>query len=218
MIYCGVPVGGYQKITLTDWPGKLATTLFTAGCRWSCAYCYNRELSEGEFTKTVEELEQELLALRHLGMTDGVVISGGEPTEHDGLVDLLIRLKYLGIPGVGLHTNGSRPHMLRRLLGARLINWVGIDVKCPASDYANLTGDPLAFVKLADSVKILLSNNCPFEARSVVSDPEPDYLTSLQETAEELGLDKLTLRAELAEGGSISTLCRSQVPAFYTLP
>lgn len=123
---------GFQKTTLLDYPGKLASLIFTGGCNFRCPYCQNGELVTGG-----DEAEPfcEADILNHLkrraGIIEGLVISGGEPTLQPGLVEFAEQVKALGI-AVKLDTNGTNPDVVEMLINRGLIDYVAMDIKqCP---------------------------------------------------------------------------------------
>ena len=127
------PIGGLQKTTLLDFPGKVSAVVFAQGCNFLCPYCHNADLvlyrqRALPLTDVVAFLAQRRKVL------EGVVISGGEPTLHDGLFSFCATLKSLGY-AVKLDTNGSRPEVLHQLLVAELLDYVAMDVKANPRQY-----------------------------------------------------------------------------------
>lgn len=120
-------IAGWQKVSLVDYPGKVACTLFTGGCNLRCPYCHNSELLEGEMPSQDMEEVMAYLDVRK-GILDGVVISGGEPCLQSDLVPFLARLKEKGLL-VKLDTNGCFPDRLEEILDAHLVDYVAMDWK-----------------------------------------------------------------------------------------
>ena len=131
---------GFNKTTLLDYPGKVASTIFLGGCNFRCPFCQNSVLvtAPGEQPDYAQE---ELLAFlqKRKGILDGVCISGGEPTLSDGLEEFIVKIKELGY-AVKLDTNGSRPEIVKHLAEAGLIDKVAMDIKACPDNYRNLTG------------------------------------------------------------------------------
>ncbi len=133
-------IGGLQKTTLLDFPGKVSAVVFTQGCNFLCPYCHNPDLVL---------CRQDALALADVlafltqrkRVLEGVVISGGEPALHNGLFSFCATLKSLGY-AVKLDTNGSRPETLRLLLEANLLDYVAMDVKGDPRQYPEALGAP----------------------------------------------------------------------------
>lgn len=160
-------IAGWQKVSLVDYPGKVACTLFTGGCNLRCPYCHNSELLEGEMPSQDMEEVMAYLDVRK-GILDGVVISGGEPCLQSDLVPFLARLKEKGLL-VKLDTNGCFPDRLEEILDAHLVDYVAMDWKNDPDHYALTTGvgeSPLPAV--TRSLEALLSGTVPFELRTTV--------------------------------------------------
>ena len=121
-------ISGLQKMTLLDYPGKVACTLFLQGCNFRCPFCHNSDLLGGsaEAFMTKEELLDFLK--KRKGLLDAVCVSGGEPTLQKDLPELLAGIKALGY-SVKLDTNGSRPEILKALVKDGLVDYVAMDVK-----------------------------------------------------------------------------------------
>jgi pyruvate formate lyase activating enzyme len=126
-------IGGLQKLTLIDYPGKIAATVFTIGCNFFCSFCHNSELVDPEKIKKQPIISEkeffEFLESRK-GDLDGVCITGGEPTIHKDLPGFIKKIKELGF-SVKLDTNGSNPEMLKKLIGEKLIDYIAMDIKGP---------------------------------------------------------------------------------------
>lgn len=161
---------GIQKLTLLDYPGKVACTVFLNGCNFRCPYCHNAELlGDGEEVMTVAGL---LAFLRkRQGILEGVCITGGEPTLHPELPALLGEVRALGY-AVKLDTNGYRPEILEAVLSQGLVDYVAMDLKNGPEGYAETVG--LAQVELAkirQSIRLLMDSPVDFELRTTVANP-----------------------------------------------
>lgn len=166
-------IAGLQKMTLLDFPGKVACTVFLGGCNFRCPFCHNSELIPGGEPIMTQE---ELLAFleKRKGLLDGVCITGGEPTLHPDLPQLLEAIKGMGY-AVKLDTNGYRPEVLKALLDAQLADYVAMDVKSDPEGYAQVAGVPgLALSKIEESLKILLSDRVDYELRTTLVEPLHD--------------------------------------------
>jgi len=135
-------IGGLQKLTLIDYPGCLACTVFLTGCNFRCPFCYSAELVLPEKIATQPEIPRkdffDFLKQRK-GQLDGVVICGGEPTINPGLVDFCSQIKKLGYK-IKLDTNGSNPAVIANLLKKKLLDYIAMDVKAPRDKYPRLIG------------------------------------------------------------------------------
>jgi pyruvate formate lyase activating enzyme len=161
---------GIQKLTLLDYPGKVACTVFLNGCNFRCPYCHNAELlGDADEVMTVAGL---LAFLRkRQGILEGVCITGGEPTLHPELPALLGEVRALGY-AVKLDTNGYRPEILEAVLHQGLVDYVAMDLKNGPESYAETVG--LAGVELAkirQSIRLLMDSPVDFELRTTVADP-----------------------------------------------
>lgn len=136
-----IPIVGWQKTSLIDYPRRIATVLFTPGCNFRCPYCHNPQLVT--FDPLLQPLPEDALwdhLDRRRRLIDGVVITGGEPTLYgDGLAELIRALKERGFL-VKLDTNGTHPELLQRLIGERQIDYVAMDIKTSLPLYGELTG------------------------------------------------------------------------------
>ncbi len=162
-------ISGLQKMTLLDYPGKVACTVFLQGCNFRCPFCHNSDLLGGNAPDRIEP--EELLAFlrkRH-GLLDGVCLTGGEPTLQPDLPDLIRQIKALGF-AVKLDTNGSRPDVLRALVNEGLLDYVAMDVKNGPSYYAATVGTDLPLAPVEDSLRFLLSGAVDYELRTTVVD------------------------------------------------
>lgn len=162
-------IQGLQKLTLLDYPGKMACTVFLDGCNFRCPFCHNGDLalSRQEFPAFTPE---DLLAFlrKRSGVLDGVCITGGEPLLSTGLDELLRQIRALGYQ-IKLDTNGSLPDRLRELTEAGLVDYVAMDIKNSKQRYAETAGLPsLDCTAIDESVRFLLSGAVEYEFRTTV--------------------------------------------------
>ena len=164
---------GLQKLTLLDYPGKVACTLFTRGCNFRCPFCHNASLvvrAEEQQTYTNEEI---LAFLRkRQGILDGVAITGGEPTLMSGLYDFIAQVKDMGY-SVKLDSNGTRPDVLKKLVLDGLVDYVAMDIKNSPEKYAYTCGLPESYdlSKIEESKSFLMEGHVDFEFRTTVAKP-----------------------------------------------
>ena len=159
---------GIQKLTLLDFPGKVACTVFLNGCNFRCPYCHNAELlGDGEEVMTVAGL---LAFLRkRQGILEGVCITGGEPTLHPELPALLGEVRALGY-AVKLDTNGYRPEILEAVLNQGLVDYVAMDLKNGPESYAETVGlVQVELAKIRQSIRLLMDSPVDFELRTTVA-------------------------------------------------
>ena len=167
-------ISGLQKMTLLDYPGKVACTVFLFGCNYRCPFCHNAELLEGKAEPLMTKEEFLSFLSKRKGLLDAVCISGGEPTLSAGLKELMANIKALGF-SVKLDTNGSRPAILRELVEAGLVDYVAMDIKNGPSRYAETCGLPkVDLAAIEESAAFLMSGAVDSEFRTTVVDPLHD--------------------------------------------
>ena len=162
-------IQGMQKLTLLDFPGRTACTVFTAGCNFRCPFCHNASLVV-DIPKEVAIQEEEFFAFlkKRQGILDGVCISGGEPLLQPDIEAFIVKIKTLGY-AVKLDTNGSFPKMLKNLVEKGLVDYVAMDIKNCLESYAITAGaDTLDLGLIAESVDYLKVGNIPYEFRTTV--------------------------------------------------
>lgn len=147
-------IKGMQKLSLIDYPGRVTCTLFTFGCNFRCPYCHNPELVIDDGAPSISEGDVLRFLDERKSFLDGVCITGGEPTLHDDLPGFIKRVKSLGY-SVKLDTNGTRPEMLRRLIGEKLVDYIAMDVKAPLEKYESVVRVKVDASKIAESVEIV---------------------------------------------------------------
>ena len=161
-------IQGLQKMTLLDFPGRVACTVFLSGCDFRCPFCHNGELLDG----TAETLmtDRELLAFleKRKGLLDGVAFTGGEPTLRPDLPALMAEIRAMGF-AVKLDTNGNHPDALRRILGKGLVDYVAMDVKNSPERYGETIGIPGFDVSnIEKSLTLLKMSGVDYELRTTV--------------------------------------------------
>lgn len=165
-------IGGLQKLTLLDYPGRLACTVFLSGCNLRCPFCHNAGLVMPEQIGTPAMSWEEFLAFlrKRSGRLSGVCVTGGEPTLRPDLPGLLRAVKDLGYD-VKLDTNGSNPLMLRSVLEAGLVDYVAMDIKNSPGRYVRTCGGVDILAKAKESVSILMGGPVEYEFRTTAVKP-----------------------------------------------
>lgn len=167
-------IGGFEKLTLIDFPGEIAAIIFTQGCNFRCQFCYNPLLvwpledSKLKYRKDHSLIEEgDLFAFleSRKGKLDGVVITGGEPTLHPDLPEFIAKIKKLGYK-VKLDTNGTNPEMLLAVL--KHLDYIAMDLKAPYNKYEQVTGTKANLANIKKSVKIIMESGLPYEFRTTV--------------------------------------------------
>lgn len=162
-------LGGLQKLTLIDYPGHIAATVFTMGCNFRCPFCHNPELvSDSRYTVS-GILEKEFFDLlkNRQGKLEGVCITGGEPTIQPDIVEFIRKTKELGYK-VKLDTNGARPDVLRQLYIQNLIDFVAMDIKNSLENYAKTANSKIDAERIRLSVELIRNSGIDYEFRTTV--------------------------------------------------
>lgn len=161
-------ISGFQKLTLLDFPGTMACTVFTKGCNFRCPYCHNASLVVGADAPVIEENELLSFLKKRQGILEGVAITGGEPLLHRDIKELLLKIKELGYK-IKLDTNGSNPSLLKELVSLNLLSYVAMDIKNSKENYYKAIGtDKISLELLEESKDFLLENRVPYEFRTTV--------------------------------------------------
>ncbi len=164
-------IAGFQKLTLLDFPGKTAATLFTPGCNFRCPFCHNASLVIR--TDEAEHYgEEEVLSYlkKRKGVLDGICITGGEPLLQKDIADFMSKVRELDYK-IKLDTNGSFPEKLRSLVSAGLVDYVAMDIKNSREKYAETVGiEGFDTSAVEESVAYLLSGAVDYEFRTTVVD------------------------------------------------
>jgi pyruvate formate lyase activating enzyme len=161
-------IGGLQKVSLMEYPGKISAIAFTQGCNFRCPYCHNPELVDPELYGDClpEEVIFSFLEKRK-GKLDAVTITGGEPTIHDDLMDFIKRIRKMGYL-VKLDTNGSYPHVLEQLIHGRLVDYIAMDMKGPLYKYKIVTKSKIDEDKIKQSIEMIMKSGVPYEFRTTI--------------------------------------------------
>lgn len=162
---------GFQKMTLLDFPGRVACTLFAGGCNFRCPFCHNAGLVLGGVTESYSEDEILDYLSKRKGLLDGVCITGGEPLLRPDLKEFIIKVRALGY-AVKLDTNGSLPERLYELIEEGLIDYVAMDVKSSMAGYGRAVGiENFDTADIEKSIDLLLEDRVDYEFRTTVAHP-----------------------------------------------
>lgn len=161
-------IHGLQKMTLLDFPGKVACTVFLGGCDFRCPFCHNWDILDPSTPVIMEEDEFYKFLDKREGLLDGVAITGGEPLLRTGMVDFIKGIKSRGFL-VKLDTNGNHPDRLKELVSEGLLDYVAVDVKNNKERYGETVGIPMLDIsKIEETISFLLEGNVPYEFRTTV--------------------------------------------------
>ncbi len=160
-------IAGVQKVTLLDYPGKVACEIFTQGCNFECPFCQNSSLIP--ITNTGEFSEEEIFEYLNLrkNILDGVVITGGEPTVQKDLKGFIKKIKDLGLL-VKLDTNGGNPKVLQELIDEDLVDYVAMDIKNIFNKYNITAGKKINLDNIKKSIEILKASKIDYEFRTTI--------------------------------------------------
>lgn len=177
-------IQGLERLSLVDYDGYTACTVFLAGCNLRCPYCHNAALLSGGIEDAISEEDFLAFLEKRRGLLDAVCISGGEPTLRPELPDFCRRIRALGYR-VKLDTNGTAPSVLAALIKDDLLDYVAMDIKAPLSDYPELlSADGRDPARIGESIDLLIGGSLPFEFR----------LTLVSEMIDEDGIRQIAAR------------------------
>ncbi len=160
-------ISGFQKLTLLDFPGHTACTLFTLGCNMRCPFCHNTPLVTGEAEEHYTEEEIFSFLKKRQGLLDGVAITGGEPLLQKDIVPFIEKIRELGYE-VKLDTNGSYPERLSEIIAKGLVSYIAMDIKNSEAKYALTSGSLVPYETIRESIELIKSSNIPHEFRTTV--------------------------------------------------
>lgn len=161
-------IEGLQKLTLLDYPGRTACTVFLGGCNFRCPFCHNFELAAGPCKPVMEEEELLSFLQKRQGLLDGVCFTGGEPLLRRELPALLRRVKELDL-AIKLDTNGSFPELLRAVVREGLVDYIAMDIKNAPDRYGETAGcRQMNLDAINESISYLLTDPVDYEFRTTV--------------------------------------------------
>jgi pyruvate formate lyase activating enzyme len=165
-------IGGLLKNSTIDYPGKLSCGIFLSGCNFDCPYCHNPDLVRGCSLRSAEINPQDIYRFidRRKGFLDGVVISGGEPTLQEDLIDLCRHIKNMGFP-VKLDTNGSRPRVIKQLIDEGLVDYIAMDLKTDPTKYATYIKRNCDITSILSSIEVIMESAIAYEFRTTCVKP-----------------------------------------------
>lgn len=161
---------GMQKMTLLDYPGYVACTLFTGGCNFRCPFCHNALLVlDLDENYTIPEEEVLAFLKKRQGLLDGVCVTGGEPLINKDIGDFLSKVKELGFK-IKLDTNGTKPALLKELVSQNLVDYVAVDIKNSPEKYAETVGlKSFDMSTINETVNFLMNGSVDYEFRTTVT-------------------------------------------------
>ena len=164
-------IGGFQRFSLIDYPGKLTATVFTQGCNFRCPYCYNPELVDPRLYREPISAEEIISFLeKRRGTIDAVTITGGEPTIQPDLPEFARRIKEMEYL-IKLDTNGSNPDIIEILLGENLVDFIAMDIKTTLPRYDRVANCPVDKGNIRRSIHLIMRSGIEYEFRTTLARP-----------------------------------------------
>jgi anaerobic ribonucleoside-triphosphate reductase/anaerobic ribonucleoside-triphosphate reductase activating protein len=160
-----IRIGGFNKLTMTDYPDRIAAILFTAGCNMACGWCHNGDIARGVVDKNITV--DSVLEYMQRSEYKNLVISGGEPTIQSELIPFLKVLKEKHI-SVKLDTNGMKPHIIKRIIDEHLVDFIAMDIKGPLEKYSTITGVNVNIDDIQKSIDLIKNSGIKHQFRTTV--------------------------------------------------
>ncbi len=161
-------IGGFQKCSLIDYPGKICAIIFTQGCNFRCSYCHNPELVEPNlFAKPIPEEEIFSFLAKRKGKLEAVELTGGEPTLQPDLLEILKKVKAMGYL-TKLDSNGSNPEIVQKAVDLNLVDYLAMDVKAPLEKYRRIVDYGVDLNKIKQSIALIMNSGSEYEFRTTV--------------------------------------------------
>jgi pyruvate formate lyase activating enzyme len=192
-------IKGFHKNSFVDWDGRISCVIFLPGCSFRCGFCYNKPMvMEHDKIESIDFKEIENHLKRNRGFIDGVVVTGGEPTLHRELPDLLRKIKSMDI-SVKLDTNGSNPMMLEEIIKEKLVDYLAMDIKAPMDGYPEVTGVDVNIENIRKSIDIIRKSRLDYEFRTTII-PSVHGEAEIESMAKEIsGAEKYVLQKFIAK-------------------
>lgn len=199
-------IGGLQKFTLLDYPGKIAAVVFTTGCNFRCPFCHNPEIVDPkqiDYDKGIEEKEVLKFLESRINNLDGICITGGEPTLQIGLADFIGKVKEMGFK-IKLDTNASNSKAVENLIDNELVDYWAVDIKTIPIKYKIITNRPDAIKNIEKSISLISQSGKDLELRTTVV---PGIVT-------ESDIDGIIQWLDGINEGILPSLCRYSIQEF----
>ncbi len=162
-------IGGLQRFSLIDYPGKISAIVFTRGCNFRCPYCHNPELVDPQrYAEPWQEEEYWAFLQSRTQKLDAVVVTGGEPTLQEDLEPFLEKIRKMGFL-IKLDTNGSNPDVLKDLLSANLVDYIAMDIKAPLEKYSEVAKVPIDKTDIQESIELIKQSTVDHEFRTTIA-------------------------------------------------
>lgn len=163
-----IKIGGLQKVTLLDYPGKVACAVFLVGCNFRCGFCHNPHLLDSQQTKETFSTDEFFdYLVKRQGKITSVCVSGGEPLLNQDIRPFLRKIKNLHYL-IKLDTNGSNPALLEELIKDKLVDYIAMDIKASLQNYTKVTNSAADFDNILKSIKAIMASGLDYEFRTTV--------------------------------------------------
>lgn len=185
---------GLQKLSMVDYDGHIATTIFTSGCNFACPFCHNSSLVT-KISQNEEIDTNDIFAhlKKRKGIIDAVVISGGEPTLQPDLIDFIKALKEYGV-SIKLDTNGTKPEVIKKLIENNLIDYIAMDIKNSPQKYPTTAGRDVNLEAIKTSIDYIIKSNIDHEFRTTLVEEFHSTLDILEMSKKLKGAKKWRLQ------------------------
>jgi pyruvate formate lyase activating enzyme len=161
-------IGGLQRISLIDYPGKICAIIFTQGCNFRCPYCHNPELVDPrQYGPAVKEGDVLSFLEKRKGKLEAVTVTGGEPVIQKNLDGFLEKIKNMGYL-IKVDTNGSKPEVLEKVIQKKLVDYLAMDIKGPLERYAQIASVKVDTSQISRSIELITSSGIEYEFRTTV--------------------------------------------------
>ena len=161
-------IGGFQRFSLIDYPGKICAIIFTQGCNFRCPYCHNRELVNPKlFQEPIDENDIFRFLEKRKGKLDAVEITGGEPTLQPDLIEFMRKIKAMGFL-IKLDTNGTNPEVVEKIIKNKLVDYIAMDVKAPLEKYEKVVRAKVDKQKIKEAISLIMNSHIDYEFRTTI--------------------------------------------------
>ena len=161
-------IGGFQKFSLIDYPGKICAISFTQGCNFRCPYCHNPELVNPKlFQEPIDADDIFRFLEKRKGKLDAVEITGGEPTLQPDLIEFMRKIKAMGFL-IKLDTNGTNPEVVEKIIKNKLVDYIAMDVKAPLEKYENVVGVKVDKQEIENTIYLIMNSCVDYEFRTTI--------------------------------------------------
>ena len=161
-------IGGFQRFSLIDYPGKICAIIFTQGCNFRCPYCHNPELVNPKlFQEPIDEDDIFRFLEMRKGKLDAVEITGGEPTLQPDLIEFMRKIKAMGFL-IKLDTNGTNPEVVEKIIKNKLVDYIAMDVKAPLEKYEKVVRAKVDKQKIKETISLIMNSHIDYEFRTTI--------------------------------------------------